>query len=106
MRRRGVLVNGAVLCDEILNVLETVLRGEEDQLPNLADAAARSGYSADHLGRMIREGKIRNLGLKGSPRVRAGDLPRRLGSVRARTGSYDPVADAREIARRVVGRPR
>ena len=104
MRRRGVQVNGAALCDEILRDLEGVLRAEEDQLLTLTDAAAFSGYSLDHLGRMIREGKIKNAGRKGSPRIRAGDLPRRPGAVRARTGGYDPVADAREIARRVVGR--
>lgn len=102
MRRRGVLVNGALLCDEILRDLELVLRGEEDRLLTLTAASALSGYSVDHLGRMIRSGQIKNAGRKGSPRIRAADLPRRPPSKTRRDGSrYDAQADARDLARKL-----
>lgn len=97
MRRRGVMADGAALCEEILGDLESVLKSEGDQLLSLREAAAWSGYSADHLGRMIRTGEIRNAGRKGSPRIRACDLPRRPKAGPPRSGAYDPAADAREI---------
>jgi hypothetical protein len=103
MRRRGVMVEGATLCEEILHDLESVLRAEEDRLLSLTEAAALSGYNPDHLGRMIREGKIQNAGRKGSPRIRARDLPRRPGSRPRPQGSYDPEADARAIVAKKYG---
>lgn len=44
----------------------------------LSEAAEASGYSADHLGRMVRQGTIPNVGRHGAPRIRLGDLPRKL----------------------------
>jgi len=43
----------------------------------LRDAALESGYSVDHLARLIRQGKLRNAGRPNAPRVRRGDLPRK-----------------------------
>lgn len=57
--------------------LETALQDNEDDLLNLQEAARESGYSADHLGRLIREGKIPNAGRRNAPRIRRSDLPRR-----------------------------
>ncbi len=34
-------------------------------------------YSADHLGRLVREGKLPNAGREGAPRIRLQDLPRK-----------------------------
>lgn len=42
---------------------------------NLTEAAVESGYSTDHLGRMVREGKIPNAGRPGAPRIARRDLP-------------------------------
>jgi hypothetical protein len=42
---------------------------------SLVEAAERSGYTADHLGRLVRSGKIPNVGRKNAPRIRARDLP-------------------------------
>jgi hypothetical protein len=104
MRRRGVLADGAALCDEILRDVEGVLRSEEEQLLTLEQAAERSGYSVEHLGRMVREGRIRNAGRKGSPRIRAGDLPRRPKSIPATGSASDRVAIARAIVARKPNR--
>jgi hypothetical protein len=61
-----------------------------------------TGYSADHLGRLIREGKLANHGRPNAPRVRAADLPRkRRGLPQRSASSHIPRA---EIARAVVNR--
>lgn len=48
-----------------------------DELLTLAVAAAESGYSVDHLQRLVAEGEIPNAGQKGKPRIRRADLPRK-----------------------------
>jgi len=42
---------------------------------SLKDAAQESGYSTDHLGRLIRDGSIPNAGRPGAPRLARRDLP-------------------------------
>jgi len=55
--------------------LEEALAMSQDAVVSLNDAARQSGYSPDHLGRLVREGKLENLGTRHRPRVRLGDLP-------------------------------
>ena len=43
----------------------------------LRDAAEESGYSYSAIQKMVANGELSNLGDKGSPRVRRGDLPRK-----------------------------
>ena len=43
----------------------------------LEEAAAESGYSADHLGRLLRDKKIPNAGRTHVPRIFRRDLPRK-----------------------------
>ena len=59
--------------------LEEALRSEDETLLNLTEAAEVSGYSADHLGRLVREGKIPNRGRPGAPKIARGDLPMKRG---------------------------
>jgi hypothetical protein len=59
--------------DDLLHVLSTI---ENDTL-SLTDAARESGYSADHLGRLVRRGEIPNAGRPGAPRIRRTHLPRK-----------------------------
>lgn len=87
---------------------EDALRLSDEERLTLAQASARSGYSEDHLARLVREGRIPNAGRRGSPRIRSGDLPVRPASqhtrhelvVSDRSRVYDPVADARAIGSR------
>ena len=46
-------------------------------LVSLNEAARRSGYSAEHIGRLVRLGTLQNYGRKHAPRVRLADLPLR-----------------------------
>ncbi|HEX6159204.1 MAG TPA: hypothetical protein VF111_03495 [Thermoanaerobaculia bacterium] len=55
--------------------LDTAQVQREDELLTLQRAADESGYSMDHLGRMLREGDIPNAGRKSKPLIRRGDLP-------------------------------
>ena len=57
--------------------LEATLVERDDTTFSLVEAARESGYSADHLGRLVRDGKIPNAGRPGAPRIALKDLPRK-----------------------------
>jgi len=59
--------------------LEEALSREADRVLDLTRAAPVSGYSADHLGRFVRQGRIPNAGRRHAPRIRPSDLPRKPG---------------------------
>jgi len=83
--------------------LEGRLNAVELQALTLQEAEAESGYSADHLGRMIAKGKIPNAGRPGAPRILRRDLPRKLSSLPAPGPDTRLVgAGPRQIARAVV----
>lgn len=63
--------------NEVADDLEKALKEQAAELLTLNEAAEASGFSADHLGVLIRQGKLANLGRKHSPRVRRPDLPRK-----------------------------
>lgn len=44
---------------------------------SLRQAAAESGYHEDSLGRLVRQGKIPNVGRLHAPKIRRRDLPKR-----------------------------
>jgi hypothetical protein len=59
---------------------ESALAADDDQLLTLSQAAAYSGYSMDHLARLVRDGKIadaRPVGSKGRLVLRKNDVPRK-----------------------------
>jgi hypothetical protein len=78
--------------------LENSLRLADDETLSLREAARISGYSADHLGRLVRNGKIPNVGRTNAPRIRRRDIRRKAASLRVTASvAYDPVADARSL---------
>ena len=92
------------LVEAFLRDIEQLEAGEQDKILTLAEASEYSGYSTEHVGRLIRNGKIPNAGRPGAPRVRAGDLPRRSPPrrlAREETGTYNPVTDARSLVSRL-----
>ena len=57
--------------------LEATLVERDETTFSLVAAAHESGYSADHLGRLVRDGRIPNAGRPGAPRIARGHLPRK-----------------------------
>jgi hypothetical protein len=77
LARLGALVHGASLCDELLADLASLARANRETVLTIGDAAAVSGYSTDHLGRLLRTGRLQNVGSRHRPRIRLADLPRK-----------------------------
>ena len=101
LARLGAHVEGAKLCDEVLADVEALLSSEGEALLGLQDAAARSGYSSDHLRRLHRLGKLSARRDGRRLFFRAGDLPKKPNVVDVRPlRAYDPRADARRVATR------
>ena len=63
-------VEAAALIDAILTELRAAFAEYENTVLTLDAAAARSGYSRDHLARLIRTGVLPNSGRHGAPRLR------------------------------------
>jgi hypothetical protein len=80
--------------------VEEALDSAERQLLSLAEAASRSGYSEEHLARLVRTGSIpdrRPPGSKGRIWIAASDLPTRP------SRAHTPSADVHELASRLYG---
>ena len=74
-----------------------------EDLLNLQQAAAESGYTDGHLGRLVREGRIPNSGRPNAPLVRRSDLPVKRGYLpEVRGDSYD--CDVMQIVQSVAAR--
>ena len=73
--------------------LDAALREAADAPLTLGEAATASGYSKRRLRELIASGTLPNVGRKGSPRVRCGDLPRKPRS----DDGFDAGAEAREL---------
>ena len=59
----------------------------------LGQAAEESGFSYSALEKMVRSGRIANVGLPGQPRLRRGDLPKKPGGVGEPRGDEPDLAD-------------
>lgn len=69
---------------DVADQLDRSLAEEGEVLLTLGQAAAESGYSSDHLGRLVKDGTVPSVGKKGAPRIRRADLPRKPGQQVAR----------------------
>lgn len=71
-------------CELVAHVLDkaahqaeiSFVEGAEEKL-TLKQASELSGYSTDHLSRLVRDGRIPNAGKHGAPRIKCVDLPRK-----------------------------
>jgi hypothetical protein len=57
--------------------LTRALQSSDDELLSLRRAADESGYSVDHLGRLLRDGKLTNAGRRSKPLIRRRELPKK-----------------------------
>ena len=104
-RRLGVLVDGAILCEEALADLQEVMETRSTETLTLQQAARESGYSTDHLGRLVREGDIDNVGRPNAPRIRRADLPTKSGHLpQGKEPGHLTTTSKRQVALSVVGR--
>jgi hypothetical protein len=111
MQQRGVLVQWAALLDEVLRDFEAVMRSYWDEPLSLTQAAAESGYSADYLGRLVKNGTIPNVGRPNAPRIQRANLPRKAGSLpppgnSGHLGSASPGQIARAVVTSNAGERR
>ncbi|MDE0072572.1 MAG: hypothetical protein OXR82_08040 [Gammaproteobacteria bacterium] len=67
----------AVTLERCAAELEDTIVERDETTYSLVEASRESGYSADHLGRLVRDGKIPNAGRPGAPRIARRDLPRK-----------------------------
>src|SRR5687768_3254159 len=80
-RELRAAVDGAHLCELALADLRRVHEAVEDEALSLREAALTSGYHPDSLTRLVREGRLANVGSPRRPRFRRADLPRRTAPV-------------------------
>lgn len=95
----GCQVDGALLVREIVGSIKAIRRAALETPLSLTEAAKRTGHTPDHIGRLVRLGKLPNAGRKNAPRVRYTDLvgilkPKLAGS---KLNGYDPASDARSL---------
>src|SRR4029077_13326395 len=93
--RIGALVDGTRVCEDVLQDFAAVTQAEDDAELSLSEAAAKSGYSSDHLRRLHRRGQLPAYRKGRSLFFRSGDLPRK--PTVPGFSPYDPVADARRV---------
>jgi hypothetical protein len=79
--------------------LEACVRQLNDEALSPAQGARESGYSEEHLRRLLRQHPELNCGRSGKPSIRRRDLPRKPLACAA-TRKYDAVADARSLMSR------
>ena len=90
------LVDGAALIDQFLADLGTINSNETPV--SLAEASRKTGYTPDHLSRLIRTGRLVSYGRRNAPQVRVSECPRKLSRLANSTGGgYDPNTDARSL---------
>jgi hypothetical protein len=88
-------VDGAALIEGFLGDLES-LTGNEPAV-SLVEASRRSGYSADHLGKLIRSGRLQNHGRLHAPAVRLSECPKKTTLATNSGRAYNADADARSL---------
>ena len=107
LRRRGAPQQAEAL-ESCAEELEAALREHELEALTLQEAAEESGYSEEHLRRMVRDGTLpaqRNGGTRSHIRISRKDLPKKPGKRPSSNGNrsegYNVDEDARDIAQRI-----
>ena len=97
----------AALIEALLGELETELDADSSETLTIAQAATESGYSQEHLRRLVRNEQISNAGRPNAPLIRRADVPIKPGRLASRrdaetpSNGYNVDEDARDIAKRL-----
>jgi hypothetical protein len=94
--RRRALVDGVSVCEDALALFDEYLAALDQVLVTPAEGALISDYHADHLTRLVRQGKIEDLRAKGSKGrilIRLSDLPRKPGHSRPDISKVSAIAE-------------
>jgi hypothetical protein len=67
----------AAACEQLADELEATLASWDVTHLTVREASEQSGYSEEHLRRLVRQGQIPNAGRPNSPRIFLRDLPRK-----------------------------
>jgi hypothetical protein len=83
--------------------LELSLNYRDEELVSLTEAARAKGYTPDHIGRLVRQGKLKDYGRPKAPRVRLSELPRKPGTLPSVSRTTHLVgATTRQVARAIA----
>lgn len=103
LRDYGAQEDAAQLWERAAAEMETAIALFAEEDLSLTESGRETGFSADHLGREVRTGRIENVGRKNAPRIRRGDLPYKAGGLRARLAPDHVRQRSRaQIARSIV----
>ena len=69
---------GAAILRRVADELDAWIEKHDGELLDLTTASGVSGYSTDQLRRFLDAHRLTDYGRPGSPKVRRGDLPKRL----------------------------
>ena len=98
-RRRGHDGHARFL-QSLIEEAEAFIDDHDSATFNLSEGAEASGYSASHLGWLIREGRIPNAGRPNAPRIASKDLPLKPGQVAS--ASAEAHLDPTQIVRLAI----
>ena len=82
--RVAATVKAERLIGEFLKDIASLAVVDERRVLTLKAASGECGYSVEHLGRLVRQGSIRNAGRRCAPRIYADELPQRGSFARTR----------------------
>lgn len=102
--RLKALVPLEVIAADVVEALRELQAADAGELLTLEEAAERSGYSTDHLSRLIRQGTLPNAGRRHAPRLRAADLPRKAGPLPSGAATGIVASTREQIAQSVRDR--
>jgi hypothetical protein len=91
---------GASIVRLMVGELRAAMDAQEEELLSAREAAKRTGYHEDTIGRWLADGTIPNQGKRNRPLVRAGDLPRKPS--RSRVARSSPAPDADALLQRIL----
>ena len=83
----------ATACEKHADELEAAIGAARIEAVTLEEATELGGYSYSHLQHLVAKGEIRNLGSKGSPRIRRCEVPVKPGHGQERLTSKEALLD-------------